>query len=163
MSESIIVIAAAAIATIAILPVAFLVGMRTKSPLVMRPIIALSRRFMNPAQMRSAGRPGAYASIIRHRGRRSGRPYETPIGAVAIDDGFLIALPYGTHAQWLRNVLSAGSATLVTEGHTYEVDHPELVPMGEVLDRFPPGDRKSFRLFAVDRALRLHRTAEVAA
>ncbi len=43
-----------------------------KSPLVLRPIIAMSKRFMNPAQMRTAGTRGAYAGIIRHRGRVSG-------------------------------------------------------------------------------------------
>jgi hypothetical protein len=65
-------------------------------------------------------------------------------------------------ANWLRNVLAAGSATLVTEGRSHEVDRPELVPMGEVVDHFPPGDQRSFRIFGVDRALRLRQRAEVA-
>ena len=52
--------------------------------------------------MRTAGTPGAYAAIIRNRGRISGRDYETPVGAVPIDDGFLVALPYGSRASWLQ-------------------------------------------------------------
>jgi hypothetical protein len=29
--------------------------------------------------------------VIRHTGRTSGRPYATPVGAVAAEDGFVIA------------------------------------------------------------------------
>ena len=47
---------------------------------------------MNPAQMRTAGTPGAYAGIIRARGRVSGRMIETPVGIIADGDAFLIAL-----------------------------------------------------------------------
>lgn len=145
----------ALIAGIAALAAAFVVGWRVKSPLVLRPIIAMSKRFMNPAQMRTAGTPGAYAGIIRHRGRVSGTAYETPIGIVADGGSFLVALPYGTRAQWLRNVLAAGSAELVHEGRTYRVDAPELLPMASVADRFTPGDQSSFRVLRVDQALRL--------
>lgn len=145
----------ALIAGIAALAAAFVVGWRVKSPLVLRPIIAMSKRFMNPAQMRTAGTPGAYAGIIRHRGRVSGTAYETPIGIVADGGSFLVALPYGTRAQWLRNVLAAGSAELVHEGRTYRVDAPELLPMASVVDRFTPGDQSSFRVLRVDQALRL--------
>jgi hypothetical protein len=59
--------------TIALLAFAavFILGMRKKSPVVLRPLFAISRRWLNPWQLRRAGRPGAYASIIRHRGRRT--------------------------------------------------------------------------------------------
>lgn len=136
---------------------AFVLGMRAKSPLVLDPIIWFSRKVLNPRQMRSAGTPGAYAGVIRHRGRVSGRAYATPVGIVPADDGFLIALPYGTHAQWLRNVLASGSATIDHEGHTYAVDRPELIPMDAVADHFPVGDRRSARLLRTDRCLRLRR------
>jgi deazaflavin-dependent oxidoreductase (nitroreductase family) len=107
--------------------------------------------------MRSAGRPGAYASIIRHRGRVSGQAYETPVGAVATDDGFLIALVYGSRTNWLRNVLAAGSATIVNEGRAYAVDRPEVVSMRDVSASFSPGDQRGFRWLAVDQALRVRR------
>lgn len=159
----IVALAGVVIVVIATLGVAFLVGMRAKSPLVIRPIVWFSRRFMNPAQMRTAGSPGAYASIIRHRGRRSGREYETPVGVAPDGDGFVIALPYGKRAQWLRNVLTAGSATLVTEGNTYEVERPELVPLEVVNDRFSPSDQRMHRWFRVEHCLRLRRAAAPAA
>ncbi len=110
-------------------------------------------------QMRSAGTPGAYASIVRHRGRVSGTEYETPVGVVADGDTFLVALPYGSRAQWLRNVLAAGSATLVHEGATYRVDRPELIPLATVADRFSAGDQKGFRWLNVEDCIRL-RNAE---
>jgi hypothetical protein len=69
-----------------VLATVFVIGMRAKSPLVLRPLFAISRRWLNPRQLRRAGRPGAFASIIRHRGRQTGRPYETPVGVVALDD-----------------------------------------------------------------------------
>ncbi len=135
----------------------YVLGMRTKSPLVLSPLIRLQRAMINPRQMGSAGTPGAYASVIRHRGRVSGQPYETPVGVVATDDGFVIALVYGSRTKWLQNVLAAGSATIVHEGQTYEVDRPELIPMPEVAARFTAGDQQGFRVLRVDQALRVRR------
>jgi deazaflavin-dependent oxidoreductase (nitroreductase family) len=135
----------------------YVVGMRMKSRLVLGPLVRLQRAVINPRQMESAGTPGAYAAVIRHRGRTSGRPYETPVGAVAVDGGFLIALVYGTRTNWLRNVLACGSATIVHEGHAYQVDQPEIVPMPSVADRFTAGDQRGFRWLAVDQALRVRR------
>lgn len=135
----------------------FLLGMRAKSPLVLNPLVRLQRAILNPRQMRSAGTPGAYASVIRHRGRTSGRPYETPVGAVAADDGFVIALPYGSRTNWLQNVLASASATIVHEGHTYQVDQPEIIPMQAVAAQFTASDQRSFRWLDVDQALRVRR------
>lgn len=137
--------------------IVFVLGMRTRSRLVLSPLIRLQRAILNPRQMRSAGTPGAYAAVIRHRGRTSGRPYETPVGVVADDDRFLIALVYGSRTNWLRNVLASGFATIVHEGHTYQVDRPELIPMPEVAARFTSGDQQGFRLLHVDQALRVRR------
>ena len=135
----------------------FVLGMRTKSPLVLGPLIRLQRMIINPRQLRSAGTPGAYAGVIRHLGRSSGQPYETPVGVVDTDDGFLIALVYGSRTNWLRNVLASGSATIVFEGHTYQVDRPELVPMQEVASWFTSGDQQGFRVLHVEQALRVRR------
>lgn len=135
----------------------FVVGLRTKSPTVLRAIRRTNRAVFNPRQMESAGTPGSYASIIRHVGRTTGRPYETPIQAVATDDGFVVGLPYGSHADWLQNVLASGSATLVHEGRTHEVDRPELVPMEVVSAHWSPQEQRTHRLFHVDQALTLRR------
>jgi len=159
MFGTILVILAGLAIGLLVLTTVFVLGMRTKSPLVLRPLFAISRRWLNPWQLRRAGRPGAYASIIRHRGRRTGRPYETPVGVVPMDDDFLVMLPYGSNTQWLRNVLAAGEATLVTEGQTVHVDRPETIRFSDVEERFSASDRWSSRLFAVTECLLLRRVA----
>jgi deazaflavin-dependent oxidoreductase (nitroreductase family) len=143
--------------TIMVLGIAFVLGMRTRSPLLHKPLFWISRRWLNPRQMRTAGRPGAYAGVIRHVGRRSGRRYETPVGTAMTDEAFLVALPYGRRPDWLRNVLAGGSATVVHEGASYLVARPEVIPMTNVLDCFPSRDRFSMRLFRTDECLRLMR------
>lgn len=138
--------------------VTFFLGMRAKSPTVQGLVRRMNRRFGNPYQMRSAGQPGAYASIIRHVGRRSGTAYETPIVPFPIDGGFVIALPYGTRPDWLHNVLAAGTATLVTEGRTYRLDEPEVVPTADIVDALPDKELRSLGRFKVDQALRVRAT-----
>ena len=108
--------------------VVFFVGMRTGSPLVRNVVRRFNRTFGNPHQMKTAGKPGAYASVIRHVGRTTGRSYETPMVPFATEDGFVIALPYGSGTDWLKNVMASGSATIVHEGNTYQVDQPDLFP-----------------------------------
>ncbi len=152
----------AILAALAIAATAFVIGMRAKSPLVLGPIVALSRRVLNPRQLRRAGQPGAFASIIRHRGRRTGRLYETPVGVIPDGDAFLIALVYGPRTQWLRNVLASGEAILVTEGRTYPMGRPEVVSSRSVIHRFSRSDQLAFRLMATDDCLRLHRAAGAA-
>lgn len=156
-------IAVLVVAAVATLGAVFFLGMRAKWPLVQRPVVWFSRRVVNPRQLRSAGAPGAYASVIRTVGRRSGRAYQTPVGVVAAGDDFVIALPYGTRPNWLQNVLAAGSATIVHDGQTHAVDRPELVPMNEVEACFAPADQRSHRLFHVDQCVRLRRAADAAA
>ena len=138
----------------------FMVGMRRKWPWVQGAVVWVSRAVIDPRQMRSAGKPGAYASVICHRGRTSGRTYETPVGAVPTADGFVVALPYGRRVSWLRNVLASGSATIIHEGGVFEVDRPEVVTMASVAGIFSPGDQRSHRLFGVEECLRVRRTAE---
>jgi len=114
-------------------------------------------RVTRPLALRSAGKEGSSTSVVRHVGRRSGRLYQTPVVAVEHDDSFLIALPYGEGTDWLKNVLAKGSATLVTGGRTYEVDEPEVIPMGEATGYFRPREQRMHRQFGVGSALRVHR------
>jgi deazaflavin-dependent oxidoreductase (nitroreductase family) len=147
---------AAVLLGLAAVMIAFVVGMRAKSPAVLDTVRRTSRA-MKPLVLRSAGTPGASASVIRHVGRVTGRPFETPVGAVAIDGGFVIALPYGPNTDWLRNVLATGSATIVDEGTTYEVDRPEVVALAMEERSFSPADQRAHRLFGVEECLRVRR------
>jgi deazaflavin-dependent oxidoreductase (nitroreductase family) len=114
-------------------------------------------RLTRPLPLRSAGRVGSNTSVIRHVGRRSGRTYETPVVAVEHEHSFLIALPYGDRTDWSKNVLAAGSATVLTNGLPYEVTRPEVIPMAQATKYFRPKEQGLHRRFGVQRALRVHR------
>jgi deazaflavin-dependent oxidoreductase (nitroreductase family) len=135
----------------------FLVSMRTKFPPVLTAVRRMNRAVWNPRAMETAGQAGAVASVIRHVGRTSGTPYETPIGPFPTDDGFVIPLPYGSSPDWLKNVMAAGSAVIVSEGNTYQVDRPELVPSSVAFVHVPRTEQRSLRLFGVDEFLRVRR------
>ena len=147
-------VCAVVLCTVAYLAVV-VVGMRAKSPQLLGLVRRVNRAVTNPIQMRSAGNPGAYASIIRHRGRTSGQRYETPVAVEAADDGFVIALPYGTTTDWLMNLLAAGTATIVTEGETYEVDQPEVKPLASEIARFSTAVQRNLRRFRVEQCVRV--------
>ena len=138
--------------------IVFVVGMRAKTPWVLNAVRRFARALGNPFQMRSAGTPGAYASVVRHTGRTSGRVFETPVVPVATDGGFVIALPYGSNTDWLKNVLASGSATIVNAGHTYRVDQPEIIPIHAAAAYFPTAkEQRSLRFFRIDQCLRVQR------
>lgn len=143
-----------ALITLAIL---FLASMRAKYPPVLTAVRRFNRTVTNPRAMKTAGQPGAMASVIQHSGRRSGTPYETPIGPVVADDGFVIPLPYGTTPDWLKNVMAAGSAVIIHEGNTYAVSHPEIVPSSVAFVHVPQAEQRALRAFAVDQFLRVRR------
>jgi deazaflavin-dependent oxidoreductase (nitroreductase family) len=134
-----------------------IVAMRAKSPRLLGAVRRFNRAFTNKLQRQLAGRPRAYASVIRHRGRTSGRSYETPVVPFATDDGFLIVLPYGPNTDWLKNVLASGSAILVTEGRTYTIDRPEVIPTDTAKDVFPLKEQRTHRWFGIDQCLRVRR------
>jgi len=141
---------------ILLLATVLMAGMRWKVPFVLDAVRRMNKAVLNPRQLRTAGTEGAYADVIDHVGRSSGRPYRTPIVVVPVEDGFVVALPYGTRADWVKNVLAAGSATIVHAGSTYRVDRPEVVATSEVAAAFEPGERKTQNLFAVEQCLRIH-------
>jgi deazaflavin-dependent oxidoreductase (nitroreductase family) len=137
--------------------VVFVVSMRLKFRPVQDAVRRLNRVTWNPQAMRTAGQPGASASVVRHVGRISGAQYETPVEVVETEDRFVIALPYGTSPDWLKNVLAAGSAVIVDDGSTYLVDDPEVVPAVIGNSFFPAKDQRSHRLFGIDDFLLLRR------
>lgn len=140
--------------------VVFFVGMRMGSPLVRNVVRRFNRALGNPHQMKTAGTPGAYASVIRHVGRKSGRSYETPMVPFETEDGFVIALPYGSGTDWVRNLMASGSAIIVHEGNTYRVDQPELVPTDMAAPYMPAKEQRQLRRFGIDQCLRVRRVVQ---
>ena len=64
--------------------------------------------------------------VVLHVGRRSGRPYRTPVN-VFTATGYRMALTYGSGADWVRNIVVAGGCGLVTRGTTVRLRNPRLV------------------------------------
>ena len=135
--------------------IVYVVGIRSGSRAVRNAARRVHHAVGNPIQMRSAGRPGAYASVIRHQGRKTGRTYQTPVWAAETEDGFVIPIVYGAGSDWLKNVLASGSAAIVHDGATYPVRHPEITPMQGARAYFPVLTQLAHRLVHVDRCLRV--------
>ena len=118
---------------------------------------ALNKRFGNPAMMRLAGRRYFFAGVIRHTGRRSGREHATPIWAVPTGDGFVVSLPFGEGADWLKNVRASGRATIETGGETWAVVEPEVLDRETASPLLPRRARLLFGLAGIERYLKLRR------
>ena len=134
-----------------------LMTMRTGYGPGLAAIRRLNRRFTNRRVMKTAGRAGASASVIRHVGRTSGTPYETPVGVIDTGDDILITLPYGTSSDWLKNVKTEGSAEVVHEGRTFRVEHPEVMAAADAAPHHSRRERLVQRLYGVDLVLRLRK------
>jgi deazaflavin-dependent oxidoreductase (nitroreductase family) len=66
-------------------------------------------------------------AIVTHIGRRSGREYSNPVNLFQSGDRYVIALTYGADSQWIRNVLAAGEASVLTRGRTIHLVEPEVI------------------------------------
>ena len=68
-------------------------------------------------------------AVIRHRGRKSGTAYETPIAVVPTTDAaiVMIGLPWGAKTNWARNVVAADGASLRWKGRDVELARPRII------------------------------------
>lgn len=65
--------------------------------------------------------------VLVHRGRKSGKRYQTPVNVFPRPGGcYVVALTYGPDADWLKNVLAAGGCELLTGGRQIELTSPRL-------------------------------------
>src|SRR5215218_6462770 len=77
-----------------VLIVLFMVVSRIQARPVVNAVRTFNKHVFNPAMVRLAGRRHWYAAAIRHKGRRSGKEYATPVVAELVEDGFIVPLPY---------------------------------------------------------------------
>ncbi|WP_319448388.1 MULTISPECIES: nitroreductase family deazaflavin-dependent oxidoreductase [unclassified Mycobacterium] len=118
--------------------------------------IRVSNKYMlNPLMRTRAGRKNAYAAVIRHTGRKSGKQYSTPVGAERVQDGFIIPLGYGTQVDWLQNVIAAGRATVLVNGETHDVTDPEVIDAATALPWLPPKQRRTFERVGIAQYLKV--------
>jgi deazaflavin-dependent oxidoreductase (nitroreductase family) len=65
-------------------------------------------------------------AVVIHRGRKSGRTFRTPLWAFRRGDGFVIALTYGSGADWVRNVMAADGCEVESRRRHYQLGNPRL-------------------------------------
>ena len=90
-----------------------------------RSLAEFNRRFTNKLSRHIAGWLPGFGIVI-HSGRRSGRTYETPVNVFRSKGGFVFALTYG-RADWVQNVMAAGSAQLRSRRKVHEIVNPTIV------------------------------------
>jgi len=78
-----------------------------------------NRKVTNPIMMTFAGRQ--YYTVVDHIGRRSKKPYQTPVLGQPTADGFIIPLLYGEDTDWCLNVLAAGGCIVHWSGQIYRL------------------------------------------
>lgn len=91
-----------------------------------RAVAKTNRYWINPVARRVAGQFPPFV-LIRHVGRSSGKHYETPVWAFRQPEGFLIVLTYGPGADWVRNVMAAGTGEAMYGGKPYVLANPGIV------------------------------------
>ncbi len=85
-------------------------------------------KYFNPAVKPLAKfMPGM--SVVRHRGRTSGTPYETVVSAFRKGDTIAIMLAHGK-TNWVKNILAAGEADIRHGRHDLHLINPRVVPAG---------------------------------
>ena len=95
--------------------------------------------------------------VVRHRGRRSGRTYETPIAVRQMGDAFVIALPYGDRTDWCRNLIAAGGGEIRWRGVDHRVTRPSVVDRTTAAPAYSGPLRLALDLFGVKQFLVVQR------
>jgi deazaflavin-dependent oxidoreductase (nitroreductase family) len=90
-----------------------------------RSLAEFNRRYTNKVSRHVAGWLPGFGIVI-HTGRRSGRTYETPVNVFRAKGGFVLALTYG-RADWVQNVMAAGSAQLRTRRRLHVIANPRII------------------------------------
>ena len=95
-------------------------------------------------------------AIVHYRGRRTGRELSTPVQVRTTPSEFLIALPWGSRTQWVRNVQAAGRCTVTWRGTDHPADSPRVLSLDEAT-AFRSWERAALRLVRISEFLSLRR------
>jgi deazaflavin-dependent oxidoreductase (nitroreductase family) len=123
---------------------------------VMRPMT----KKLNPVIGRFAGRKNFHmAAELRHIGRRSGKPYVTPVSARLIGGVAIVPLTFGNQSDWARNVYAAGGCVIRLDGLDYVATDPEFVSRSQAKPQlrtaFNPAQRVMLRMLGIKQFMRL--------
>ncbi|ORA19639.1 nitroreductase family deazaflavin-dependent oxidoreductase [Mycobacterium arosiense] len=121
-----------------------------------------NRHVTNPIQRMWAGWLPGFA-IVEHVGRRSGKPYRTPVNSflTSVDGkpGVAIPLAYGPDRDWLKNIEAAGGARLRRSAKTFGIAGPRVVSKTEAAKYVTGAGRVLFARMPFEEVLLLDRTS----
>jgi deazaflavin-dependent oxidoreductase (nitroreductase family) len=121
-----------------------------------RNAVRFAARFINPLTLLIAGRRWMpVLGIMRHRGRRSGRIYSTPLGMRPLGNSFVMPLTFSNRAAWYLNVKDAGSCLVTYRGHNFTLIDPEVIDYRSAAPAFPRYELLQFRLIGINEYLRM--------
>ena len=93
--------------------------------------------------------------VVHHEGRKSGRPYATPVVVRRTADGFVIPMPFGDATNWASNVIAAGGATIRWAGADHRVTDPRVIGSGRGRARVRPDPAVLLPRLGISRFLRV--------
>jgi deazaflavin-dependent oxidoreductase (nitroreductase family) len=108
-------------------------------------------RLLNPLVLPLTRRIPPLA-VLHHRGRRSGRSYDTPVQAYHTRDGWLVGLAYNNNAPFALNILAAGGGEMTRAGRRYRISQPRRVGR-EALKTLPALAALQMRAVGIDEFL----------
>ena len=79
-------------------------------------------------------------AVLHHRGRRTGRSYNTPVRAFRTPDGYVVPLAYSRVAAWALNLLAAGGGEMTRFGRRYQLTRYDA-PDPKLVNFYQPGYR----------------------
>lgn len=115
-----------------------------------RPMAAVSRR-LNPLALPLMRRLPPFA-VLHHRGRRTGRSFDTPVQAYSTPAGWVIGLAYDYNAPFALNLMAAGDGEMTRGGRRYRITQPRRAGR-EVLELLPALVGLQMRLVGIDEFL----------
>lgn len=102
-----------------------------------------------------AGKPHSPIALIQHRGRHSGKFYETPVMVSWVKDEVYFALTYGPKVDWYQNVLAAGRGTLCWHGKEFSIEDPQSVDVKTGLAAFSQPPRTILHMLKIQHFFRM--------
>ncbi len=124
-------------------------------------VARFNRHVTNPIQRMWAGWLPSFG-ILEHVGRRSGKPYHTPLTVFSAEvdgkPGVAILLTYGPNRDWLKNLNAAGGGRMRRNAKTFGVTNPRTVAKAEAAPHITGFGRRIFPRMPFEQAVLLTKT-----
>jgi deazaflavin-dependent oxidoreductase (nitroreductase family) len=107
----------------------------------------LQMKYMNPVMRRVAPFLPMFV-VLKHRGRKSGKPYQTVVNAFRKGNAVAILLGHG-NTDWVKNLQAAGEADIQFRSRDVHITNVRVLPAGADGDGLPAIARLGLRRMGV--------------